>query len=343
MRWSMMLVASVCASVCASVGASSAIAQHYNDGQGKEWRHVPSTMGLSWNQVATVCPTDGATPCSGVVAGRDMNGWRWGTREQVQRLFAGFVPEIMTANCVGGPQYAAVGIYALGGGVIAPTWSAYTTFGGSLFVQGWTATAPAAGQGGVASASANYPVYDGSFCVTGAANAASLLNFTGVWMWRPVGCALPTVVSGPTATNGCVGRFVTLSVQATSASGMAYQWRRAGVPLDTEEHASASTATLMLYLDSVDDAGRYDCVISNDCGSVLTASAQVNVANSCCDSIDFNANGVYPEDQDVIDFLNVLAGATCATCNDIDFNNNGVYPEDGDVMDFFYVLAGGAC
>ena len=133
MRWSMMFVASV----CVSVGASSAIAQHYNDGQGKEWRHVPSTMGLSWNQVATVCPTDGATPCSGVVAGRDMNGWRWGTREQVQRLFAGFVPEIMTANCVGGPQYAGVGIYALGGGVIAPTWSAYTTFGGSLFVQGW--------------------------------------------------------------------------------------------------------------------------------------------------------------------------------------------------------------
>jgi hypothetical protein len=45
----------------------------------------------------------------------------------------------------------------------------------------------------------------------------------------------------------------------------------------------------------------------------------------------------------VLDFLNVLAGATCATCNDIDFNNNGVYPEDGDVMDFFHVLAGGAC
>ncbi|HLP85164.1 MAG TPA: hypothetical protein VK157_12515 [Phycisphaerales bacterium] len=62
-----------------------------------------------------------------------------------------------------------------------------------------------------------------------------------------------------------------------------------------------------------------------------------------CDSIDFNANSVYPEDQDVIDFFHVLAGGTCPTCNDIDFNNNGVFPEDQDVIDFFNVLAGGAC
>ncbi|GDX98291.1 hypothetical protein LBMAG48_06950 [Phycisphaerae bacterium] len=68
-----------------------------------------------------------------------------------------------------------------------------------------------------------------------------------------------------------------------------------------------------------------------------------------CDDIDFNNNGVFPEDQDVIDFFDVLAGGTPATCdaiagcNDIDFNNNGVFPEDQDVVDFFNVLAGGTC
>jgi hypothetical protein len=62
-----------------------------------------------------------------------------------------------------------------------------------------------------------------------------------------------------------------------------------------------------------------------------------------CDSIDFNNNGVFPEDQDVIDFFSVLSGAVCATCNDIDFNNNDVFPEDQDVIDFFNVLAGGEC
>jgi hypothetical protein len=62
-----------------------------------------------------------------------------------------------------------------------------------------------------------------------------------------------------------------------------------------------------------------------------------------CDDIDFNNNDVFPEDQDVVDFFNVLAGADCPTCNDIDFNNNNVFPEDQDVVDFFNVLAGGQC
>ena len=62
-----------------------------------------------------------------------------------------------------------------------------------------------------------------------------------------------------------------------------------------------------------------------------------------CDSIDFNNNQVFPEDQDVIDFFAVLAGSECASCNDIDFNNNQVFPEDADVITFFTVLAGGPC
>jgi hypothetical protein len=64
---------------------------------------------------------------------------------------------------------------------------------------------------------------------------------------------------------------------------------------------------------------------------------------SACDSIDFNNNQVFPEDQDVIDFFNTLSGAECEGCNDIDFNNNGVFPEDQDVIDFFNTLAGGSC
>jgi hypothetical protein len=64
-----------------------------------------------------------------------------------------------------------------------------------------------------------------------------------------------------------------------------------------------------------------------------------------CDSIDFNGNEVFPEDQDVIDFFFVLSGGECSTgqCNDIDFNNNDVFPEDQDVIDFFTVLAGADC
>lgn len=71
--------------------------------------------------------------------------------------------------------------------------------------------------------------------------------------------------------------------------------------------------------------------------------AHVVVTPRLCDSIDFNNNGVFPEDRDLVDFFDVLAGQTCGPCSDIDFNNNGVYPEDQDVVDFLRVLAGGGC
>jgi hypothetical protein len=41
----------------------------------------------------------------------------------------------------------------------------------------------------------------------------------------------------------------------------------------------------------------------------------------------------------------VLAGSECSTgaCNDIDFNNDGLFPDDSDLISFLTVLAGGDC
>jgi hypothetical protein len=87
-------------------------------------------------------------------------------------------------------------------------------------------------------------------------------------------------------------------------------------------------------------------VTSRNWRGFVSTPISITVAGSQCDSIDFNNNGAFPEDQDVTDFFSVLAGGPCSpgnTCNDIDFNNNGAFPEDQDVIDFFNVLAGGAC
>ncbi len=62
-----------------------------------------------------------------------------------------------------------------------------------------------------------------------------------------------------------------------------------------------------------------------------------------CDSIDFNNDGVFPDDQDAIDFFDVLAGESCIPCSDIDFNNNFVFPEQDDVIQFMHVFSGGTC
>ncbi len=91
----------------------------------------------------------------------------------------------------------------------------------------------------------------------------------------------------------------------------------------------------------------YIRVGTNSVNTVGTGN--VTIEQIGCDDIDFNNNGVFPEDQDVVDFFTVLAGGTPTTCdpvqgcNDIDFNNNTVFPEDQDVVDFFNVLAGGQC
>ncbi|HLP85731.1 MAG TPA: hypothetical protein VK157_15380 [Phycisphaerales bacterium] len=43
------------------------------------------------------------------------------------------------------------------------------------------------------------------------------------------------------------------------------------------------------------------------------------------------------------EYVTTVALSPNAPCDDIDFNNNGVFPEDQDVIDFFNVLAGGGC
>ena len=82
-------------------------------------------------------------------------------------------------------------------------------------------------------------------------------------------------------------------------------------------------------------------------GSIAYVANFTTSPNPCeatgCDDIDFNNDEVFPDDQDVIDFFNVLAGGDCPACNDIDFNNDDVFPDDQDVIDFFNVLAGGEC
>ncbi len=64
-----------------------------------------------------------------------------------------------------------------------------------------------------------------------------------------------------------------------------------------------------------------------------------------CDPLDFNNDGLFPDDADLLDFLSVLAGGPCSVegCSDIDFNNDGLFPDDTDLLAFLRVLAGGSC
>jgi hypothetical protein len=88
---------------------------------------------------------------------------------------------------------------------------------------------------------------------------------------------------------------------------------------------------------------KFRLVLSNVCRGSVSEVTTIEVSR--CNTIDFNRNGVFPEDQDVIDFFTILAGGECSSgdCVGIDFNGNGVFPEDQDVIDYFAVLAGASC
>ncbi len=340
---------------CVAACAGSAQAQHYNDGHGKEWRQLPTTMSLSWDQIDTVCPSEaeGGGPCTGSVSGRDLTGWHWATREEVRTLFSYFHPDILSNPCVGGPQYAAVGIYMLGGGIIAPTFSFYTTFGGSLYVNGWTATRNEAGLAYMSSASGNYPVFDGSLCVSGLQATNTTPNYTGVWLWRSVDCPLPVVTTEPTNVEVCLleSSSAVFTTAATNAVGAQFQWRLDGNAISLASNPSAGTATLTIAAVGPEDLGTYDCVITAACGTVTTLGATLSAGgDDCpviCNDVDFNNDGSFFDPQDIDALLSVYAEGDCipstAVCDDIDFNNDTSVFDPCDIDSFLLVFSEGPC
>jgi hypothetical protein len=143
------------------------------------------------------------------------------------------------------------------------------------------------------------------------------------------------------------------------------------IPVDTIAYASVTMGSLSYTLDfpawvrdrTTDQVSRVNpgtYSVAGNIGGAVSSSANRTLGGGfsldleflalrptpTCDPIDFNQNALFPEDEDLIDFLSVLAGGPCSpgnTCNDIDFNNDGLFPADDDLVAFLRVLAGGDC
>ena len=64
------------------------------------------------------------------------------------------------------------------------------------------------------------------------------------------------------------GQAVTLSVSATGAENLIYQWKKNGQDLTDDRHTGSTTPTLMISKFLPDDQGRYVCAIKN-CNSTI--------------------------------------------------------------------------
>jgi hypothetical protein len=184
------ILASFCMSliVVALAGGTPAGAAPPNpvdDGKGTEWRQLYETTGLSWNQVAQVCPRDGVTPCSGSIGTRVLTGWVWATDAQVVALMGNYEPAILTANppsVSGGPYFGSAQAF-----LADMRYTGYVSFYGgySEWTWGWTSSTDEAGLPIAGSVGYGWWPPGGGFDVSGRADETN--QYRGVFLWRPSG------------------------------------------------------------------------------------------------------------------------------------------------------------
>lgn len=84
--------------------------------------------------------------------------------------------------------------------------------------------------------------------------------------------SLTAITTSPVPQTVCEGTTVNLSVVASGAGTLSYQWRKNGSVI-----TGATTATYTITNVSTSDAGSYDVIVTGDCGSITSAAALLTV------------------------------------------------------------------
>jgi endonuclease/exonuclease/phosphatase family metal-dependent hydrolase len=171
----------------------------------------------------------------------------------------------------------------------------------------------------------------------------SLTGTVGTVNQPPVANAGPDQTVTDTDGDGFVG--VTLDGSASTDDGTiaSYQWRKGAVNLT----GVLATPTALVNLAVGPNIIILRVRDNNNVAAEDTVVVNV-LPQPGCNDIDFNNDGLFPDDADLVEFLNVLAGGSCSTdpspgCDVIDFNNDGLFPDDADLLSFLQVLAGQPC
>ena len=93
-----------------------------------------------------------------------------------------------------------------------------------------------------------------------------------------VACTAPSISVDPSSQTKTVGESVTFSVKASGTEPLLYQWRKGGSDISG---ATGSSYTIPSVVTA--DAGSYDVVVSNSCGSVTSSAATLMVNKADAD------------------------------------------------------------
>jgi hypothetical protein len=122
------------------------------------------------------------------------------------------------------------------------------------------------------------PPYAGSQGLMGQRTHLSAGDISGlVSRYGALGC--PTFTQQPLSEAAGLGLAVSLSVAAVGTDPPTYQWQHAGATLADDGRITGSrTANLTINPVTATDAGAYDCVATNSCGSTVSAAATISVS-----------------------------------------------------------------
>ena len=82
----------------------------------------------------------------------------------------------------------------------------------------------------------------------------------------------PSITTQPQSQTVIEGANVSVSVTATGTAPLTYQWRKGGVNL-----GGATSSTYSLTAVTTNDAGNYDVVVNNSCGTATSTAATLTV------------------------------------------------------------------
>jgi hypothetical protein len=94
----------------------------------------------------------------------------------------------------------------------------------------------------------------------------------------PPPCTPPSITTAPSPATVCAGGSTSFTVATSGSPAPTYQWRRNSTPLsDGGIYSGVNTPTLTITGPDTLDAGSFDCIVTNDCGTAISAAAALTV------------------------------------------------------------------
>ncbi len=103
-------------------------------------------------------------------------------------------------------------------------------------------------------------------------NDTNMSDNCSSWLTTVVSCQPPCITNSPSGGARCPGDAISFSVVAGGTAPLSYQWRKGGTNI-----AGATGSTFTIAAVTAANAGSYDVVVSNSCGTAASAAALLAV------------------------------------------------------------------